>query len=257
MNLANALPFLAQVDTNSAAYDIGYNIGYMVGVVLMVIILLAVPILMVVSIVKFFKTKSAGWLVLAILCGLPLLAFVGLFGYGMYIGFTNVQNTIAEEQIEGKDRVVQVLESPLMLAIPDHWKMLNLMEGDPSLQMGNLYKEEYVMAYTNAKSDFFIDASQLSDNTIFELEANLGDAVVGERKEYQVNGMDVFETELSGEIDDLNIVYKCYILDGVENMYQVITWTLNSKRDSAMPNFDTMIRSAQEQSAATQAESGG
>ncbi|MBK1858727.1 hypothetical protein [Cerasicoccus arenae] len=230
----------------AAENDAAHQIGYLIGTTISVLILLAIPVLFIVSIVKYVKRRSTGWLVVLVITSLPVLAFIGMFSYGIYVGYTSALDKVADDQVEGTDRVVPVAGSPLTIGMPDHWKLLKIVEEDVPLQMGNLFQEEYLMAFSYSKMDILDDLDGFTEYSNDTLLGRMDSGRVVDSRHFEVNGMNVSESEIQGEIDNMRINYLNYVVEGQNDFYQIMTWTLNSKSGSAYPVFREAIQTIEE-----------
>jgi hypothetical protein len=137
---------------------------------------------------------------------------------------------------DGKSKVV----------MPKGWSKQTDLHDDSELQAANRRRELYLIVLTESKVDFpagttFKDHAKL---TLDSLKSNLtGANVVNGPTEITINGRSALQSEIHGTIDGLNVVYIHTTVDGKENFYQLLSWTLKSKLSANKPEMDSIINS--------------
>jgi len=63
------------------------------------------------------------------------------------------------------------------------------------------------------------------------------DAKITEPAPLKINGLPAFQAQVSGTVDGLKIDYLNTYVEGKEHFYQILTWTLASKRGAAFPRI--------------------
>jgi hypothetical protein len=235
---------LAATDTSSAAY----KIGTIIGVILISILMIGLPILFIVSLIKLISTKNKNWIIGLVLSGLPLLALVCIFIFGIYAG---LQEAISKRKpgiasVSGMGRIVNVPDSKLSLQIPSNWRELKNINADASLSLGNPSREEYFIVLTETKIDLEGNLQDFSDITCDAIFASLTNATMSEPKTLTINGLSAVQREISGSIDRIKISYLHTSLEGKEQYYQLLGWSVVSRKTQAFKAIHDVVHSCKE-----------
>ncbi len=231
------MPFIATVDQSSAAFQVGEYLGIGFAICLMV----AIPVFFIYALVKYFKTKNAGWLVGAMIAGIPVALFVGAFCLGFYRGMVNASGYVDETQEIPAERILTTGDGRLQLEVPEHWKLLQDLNEVATLQVGNPYREEYLITISAPKEDYAGDLAQQADLTVDRLLESLSDFDTGDYTELEINGLNAVQFVVSGTIDNIQICYLITILEEAETFQQVYCWTLPSKKEKAFSVFRSVL----------------
>lgn len=239
MNHINTL--IAAIDINSDAYQLGYRIGQIVGGLLLLFVL----VMFVVSLVQFIRTRKRGWLIGLIVTVVPIfLCFLAAVSIGFYQGFKSAKaglNTYSSDEEVGPDRILSVTGTPLQMKIPEHWSPLSGLHDDASLQAGNLLREEYLIVLVDNRLDFAGDFSEFADLTQSMITQSLLLGSRSDEKELSLGGIPAKQCTIEGQIEGLNICYLHTSLEGVDHFYQVISWTLKSRKPTAFSTFQDVL----------------
>lgn len=217
------------------------QIGYAIGVVITTVILLGIPTLFVISLIKSIRSKSKGWIITAVITGAFCLVPVGLFFYGMYQGIQKFDNASERNIDAGTSMNVVSVDSLCQLTIPKHWEILTDLNNSASLQAGNLSREEYLIVISDAKVDFVGSLEEHSQVTSKNLTSTLADATSSDVSELEINGYKALQNTVSGAIDHTNIIYLKTNIEGDKAYYQILTWTLPSKKAEAFKVFQDVL----------------
>ena len=232
---------LATTDQNSAAFDAGRAIGMVLSVVLM----LGIPALFIFCLIKLVYTKKKGWLYGVIATGLPLLGFFGLIAFGAYQGITGAFTT-ATTTVIAPDRKVEVSNSDITVVLPGHWADLDNLNEEADLGAGNLAQEEYFLIMAEAKVDFEGDLLEYSELTSGGMVDALEGGTITEPENITINGLPAIQREISGSIDKSNICYLHTAIESKGHYYQVLGWTLKSRKKAVFPVLENVTKSIAE-----------
>lgn len=237
---------LAATDPNSSAYRAGEIAGSILGL----LILIVVPVLFIISLVKFITTKKRGWLVGLIVSGLLSIAFIVLVLVTAYNGYktgiAKAKNATPSIRATGSAKVVEVPESDLSLTLPGHWVELSELNEEATLSTGNTAKEEYLIVIPENKIDFdgsLEDFSKITASGIFD---NLTNSSISEPKPLLIQGLSAIQYEISGTIDHTKVSYLHTSVIGEKYFYQVLGWTVLSRKSQAFDVFHEVINSMEE-----------
>ncbi|TVP76220.1 MAG: hypothetical protein EA353_12420 [Puniceicoccaceae bacterium] len=232
---------LATVNSNPAE-----QIGYYTGVVLAVAFMIGAPIVCIWSLFKFFKTKQKAFLVLLILSAIPTGAISVIIMMGMLQGLQVKSAYIDTDAPALSKSEVTIGDTPLRIALPDHWVALKELNPNATFQAGNLRQEEYSVVFAYHKMDLAATTDTLYYNSLNEFEVSLSHLRVIEERELHLLDRPARQAEISGTINDVNLIYLDTIFEGDDYYYRLLQWTLPSKSKQALPRFHDIIASIAE-----------
>lgn len=135
------------------------------------------------------------------------------------------------------------------------------LNDDAIVQMANGLQELYVIVIDESKQEFNDLIKEGGDEFEDEYTPNLnGYAKVAtssiessieliskeELKPVVTNGLSTYVATFEGKINGLDVYYKLSCVEGKERYYQVLTWTLSSKKDKHLEAMNAMINSFKE-----------
>lgn len=226
--------------------EFAYQIGYFLGILFMIAILVAIPVLFVISLVKAVKYRKKVWIVFTIITGSILIIPLVLFFYGIYLGIGELADSGSTEVSDGESQILISKDSLCQITIPNHWRVMDDLNEEASLQAGNVFREEYLIILTDYKSDFvgsIEDHASVTTQSLLELldEGNKGDF-----EAMKINGLSALQCEIVGISELTRIVYLHTTIEGELCYYQLLAWTLPSKMPAAMKTFKEVIPSFKE-----------
>lgn len=233
---------LAATDPNSAAYKTGQVIGAIIGF----IFVLGLPIIFIFSLVKLISTKNKAWLIGLILSGVAVIALIGLVAFGVYTGYKNSASKARSGFSSGAGSIVNVPDSKLSLNLPSHWSDIKDLNDAASLSMGNLFREEYLIVIAEAKADFDGNLTDYSELTVGSMIDSLDNPTTQEPLTLPINGLPSIQREFSGSVDRTKIAYLHTCIEGSEHYYQIIGWTIPSRKATAFKIIQDVINSSKE-----------
>jgi len=125
------------------------------------------------------------------------------------------------------------------LSVPKYMKEMNNLNEEASLQYANIYKEAYTIVIHENKQDF-IDSFKEYDEYKEELSVieNYSQAQTNFFKESanikeiepygltEINGLDARQTKMKGNVEGQDITYIIGYVEGEDNLYMIMSWTL-------------------------------
>jgi len=226
---------LAETVTNSAAYMFGMFLGFA--------IMLAIPVMFILSLIKFILTKGKGWLIMLIISILLGCGMIILIGYEAYKAFQK-SGGISSASEKGV-RAVETDDGLLTLDLPKGWRALDELSDTGSLGYGNLWKEHYVLVISEEKAN--LDESfTLMDYGELCLENTKGVASKFEKGEWsslEVAGSPMMQIELNTVVDNIKINYLNGYYETENHYHQIVLWTLPSKWEKSKPVFQSVLKS--------------
>jgi hypothetical protein len=234
---------LAQTDTESVAFLIGMLIG--------LLMLVGLPIFFIVCLILFIKTKNKGWLVGTILSGLVALVPIGLFVTGFVEGFQEGMREFSEGSgqsgsLDKETNTVTSADGLCSVRIPKSWSTMSDLNAEASLQVGNGFREEYMIILVDRDYEYDGTLREHSDlTTSFIVEGLIGPKDSGP-EEIVLNGLNALQREIHGRISGLDISYLHTSIEGEKGFYQVLAWTLTDREPSKFPVYREVLESFQE-----------
>lgn len=220
-------------DSSSAAYRAGQVLGAILGLV----IVIAVPVMFVVSLVRYLVTRRGGWLVGLVITSLLLLAGGALVAVGAWKGYQNGSTRAkTTEIITSSDGIVQ-------FSIPSNWKNLTQLPEQGTIRKGNLSREEYLLVLAESKADFTGTLEDAAIAGIAVIKGTLTDVKCSEPTFLTIGRRQAVQYEISGVINQYRIVYLATFVDAPGSLQKILMWTMESKRDAALPIFKTVLES--------------
>ncbi len=226
------LLLLAATDPNSTAYKVGVALGGVIGITLVI----GLPILFIVSLVKYLTSKKPAWLVGVFGSAIPLLILVCFISYGVFKAIN--------EGSEGG--ITSVPGTNVSFDMPRHWKKQKDLHEDALIGVGNVLREEYMIVLDDPKVDFAGDLTEFSEITTQGIMDNIGGGTISAPKTLTINGLPAIRHEITGTVDRINVVYFHTSVEGKDRFFQFLCWTIRSKQGSALTEFEKVVNSIEE-----------
>ena len=133
------------------------------------------------------------------------------------------------EQIPNHLRQYVSLDGLVEVTVPKTWGPEELAEG-ATLELGNLFTENYLMVFTQPKAGVpNHDLSSFGVAVRDFMSGNLGNPKAKYVGSNQINGNQALHYRIEGRIDGIDATYLLTVVEGKENYFQVITWTLSER----------------------------
>jgi hypothetical protein len=147
--------------------------------------------------------------------------------------------------IEGK--VIQSTDGKSQVVVPEGWATQTDLNDAANLQIADVANENYLIVISEPKADFDnISIEKHSEITRgFILNSIEGDQVSAPVN-LTINGHPALQYEITGTIDNINVVYYHTTVETGSNFHQILAWTLPSKLDANKPVLESVINSFQE-----------
>jgi len=142
--------------------------------------------------------------------------------------------------------------------IPTYMTKSTVLNDEASLQFANIFKETYVIVIDEPKDEFisvFTDLGEYIDTIsavknyraiqLRILSENINVIKRSIPKSTRINKLNAELVQFDGRTDgvDYDIAYTVGFIEGDQNLYMVMTWTLAEKKEKYKETFDKMIRS--------------
>jgi hypothetical protein len=132
------------------------------------------------------------------------------------------------------------------------------LNNDASLQYQNIFKEVYVIVIDENKKEFIETYNNLgsydstrspianyADTQVQLITSNANVISKTEVANFTINGADAATTEIDASIEGIKtpITYFLTFIDGKDNLYMIMAWTLRDKKETHRPLFDEIAKS--------------
>jgi hypothetical protein len=129
-----------------------------------------------------------------------------------------------------------VLKSPdgkFQLTVPGGWRENASLNDKANIKAANAFEELYVIVITEPKSDFTTEMTldEFTSVTRESIVSNLVFPNATEPRPVTINGNDGRAYEVEGAIKNVKLAYRVATVETPEHYHQVITWTLQSRKD--------------------------
>ena len=149
-----------------------------------------------------------------------------------------------EQLIKQEGKPVNYLNGTFSVLKPGSWSTMDNLNDEADLQMGNLFKEAYVIVLIDNKQDFDnIDLQGHSDLTRSFLKEALKNYQESQRVKLDIGGHSALRYRLSGSVDSIKIVYWHVTIETADHFHQMLLWSLPSKFGENEADFTSVIRS--------------
>ena len=142
------------------------------------------------------------------------------------------------------------------MILPDYLvATTTLQEGRP-FQFMNAYKEQYIVASSEDRSlvEPSLKALKYEGKTVLDQYVSYNKEVLAEGvkitseepiQSLKIDGLDARILQFSGTVEGIveAISYHCAFIQGEKDIYFVMTWTLESKKDEFKPIAEKIIKS--------------
>ncbi|GAB1266683.1 hypothetical protein [Aurantivibrio infirmus] len=139
---------------------------------------------------------------------------------------------------------VSFLNNKFSVIKPASWSIRTDLNDAADLQMGNLFKEAYVVILSENKDDFeditLEEHSALTKSYISESLENYKETEPENNlsKKYKM-----IRYQISGTIEGLNVIYWHVSVETDHHFHQLLFWSLNSKFESNAADYNSVIQS--------------
>lgn len=132
------------------------------------------------------------------------------------------------------------------------------LNAEASLQYQNPFKETYTIIIDEPKQDFvdiYKELDQYNEGITLlqnyrkiQLQAFTSTIQVNHQSEVKpmtIHGLDAESVEIDGHVEgiDEEISYFLTFVEGTENIYMIMAWTLESKKEELQKTFETIAQS--------------
>jgi hypothetical protein len=159
------------------------------------------------------------------------------------------------------DKKIQTVEidKRYSIELPEFTSKTSGLNQDASLEYQNLAKEFYIIVIDEPIEEFHeaIIESDLADiyspdfmgYSLYVSDLFLGTVDIyseSDFKEMTINKLKGQQKEVEGKVSGIEVYYHYTMVQGAKNYYQVLMWTLLSKKDEHKEQMDEIVNSFKE-----------
>ncbi|NND63201.1 MAG: hypothetical protein HKN48_08405 [Flavobacteriaceae bacterium] len=165
------------------------------------------------------------------------------------------------EEMDVSDFKTEKVEGMYEVSVPKYMKEAFDLNDDASLQFQNIYKETYLAIIDESKADFievFKELNEYDDG--LSVAGNYRNIQMqyftegiridkrSEPRKLTINGLEAEQVEFNGRVPevDYDIYYLMTFIEGEENVYMMMEWTLASFEDKFKGTFKQMAETFRE-----------
>lgn len=165
--------------------------------------------------------------------------------------FTSCQSNETEQTV--------MIENKYSISIPSFLSKASDLNDVASLQYQHMWKEFYVIGMDENKEDmgkaliennltetYSNDLQEYTDLLLGDFERNVNVLSHSEVVDTLINNMPAKIIEISGNVNKVDIFYSLAFIEGKQRYYQIMTWTLLSKKMEYQEKMNKLIFSFKE-----------
>lgn len=136
------------------------------------------------------------------------------------------------------------------LELPGFLSEAKTLNPEASLQYQNPLKEFYVIVLDEPKTQFpnqgAINLEEYKNIVLENMKMNLSEPTISPIEDTIINGLKAKLFSISDDTENIGIYYQFAYIESKGNFYQVMTWTLENKKDKFSNDMDKIIASFKE-----------
>lgn len=249
MNSTLALAALFVTPTDSQAFNLGQSVGQVLGIVIVIVVLIGFPVAFITALVRYSRVKTSGRLtaviVTGLLCLIAVVALTAMVGFGIYQGMERRRLAAPSPESAPAERMVQTLEGELRIRMSDSWSALTVLNDDAEIQVGNLAREEYLIVVKDLKEDYDGSLRDFAEQTSGAIIDSLTRTTSTELADFELSGKPALRREMSGTLQTARVEYMFTAVEGSEHYFQILAWTLRSKKNTAFKVFRDVLQTCE------------
>ena len=190
---------------------------------------------------------------------LLLLCFIFCF-YGCNDIIQNIAKSASQSSntsSKAEYKAVKI-QNTYQLSIPVYMKEYKNMHPEASLNYANLYKEAYTIVIHEPKQEFITLFKELGEydnnNSVIEnyltvqtqyFKENIDNVQIQHYGLAKLKDYPAKQVKMYGTIEGVDLFYVSTFIEGKENIYMIMSWTLKNKADQLENTFERISDSFQ------------
>ena len=169
---------------------------------------------------------------------------------------TTSNSPSSSEHLSDTDFKRVKVDSLFILSVPKYMKSMEGLNEEASLQYANIYKETYAVVIHENKEEFIASFREYDEydeslsviENYSEVQTKMFEEALTNPKSSpygltEINGVQARQVAIEGESDGIKIVYLLGFIEGKENIFMVMNWTLQNRFEKYETTFE-MINSS-------------
>lgn len=136
------------------------------------------------------------------------------------------------------------------LKLPDFLSETQTLNSEASLQYQNALREFYVIVLDEPKAQFpnqeAINLEEYKNIVLENMKLNLSEPTISSIEDTIINGLKAKIFSISDNTQNIEIYYQFAYIESKSNFYQIMTWTLENRKDKFSDDMDKIIASFKE-----------
>ncbi|HET9223756.1 MAG TPA: hypothetical protein VFO07_14690, partial [Roseiflexaceae bacterium] len=147
--------------------------------------------------------------------------------------------------------VIKATDGQSSVTVPKTWRAMTTLSADAELQVGDQLHDQYLIVRTMSKADVVdADLSAYSKRIVNGFKADLDTPTVSAPHSLTIGNRSAVQYEIHGTYDNVKLMYVLTCVDGTQNYYAVVAWTVESKAEANRATLHQVSESFQEGKAA-------
>lgn len=143
-----------------------------------------------------------------------------------------------------------IIKNKYSVELPDFLSEVTTLNEGASLQYQNPLREFYVIVLDEPKSEFpdqeSVNLETYKATLRDGLQSNLTNPKFSRDRDTVINGLKAKLFSLSDTSDNIAIYYQFAYIESKNNFYQILTWTLENRKDQFSKDMNKIIASFKE-----------
>lgn len=211
---------------------VAYQMGQIAGAVMGIAVMFGGLVFFIVALVKAINTGKKGWIIAASITGVPVLAIVGAFVYGVYMGVHQAATRSKEIQ-SARQGVPSMLQTGIMTAVQG--SVLPYSISIPTISAWKKSVEfapyDYVFSYRELYIGVIAEGLGVgSSQSVCEfaqknLSAKTTDCKFSEAREIEISSQKWLQFDAESTINNVHCKYRYYVYSDKDRTIQIVCWT--------------------------------
>jgi thiol-disulfide isomerase/thioredoxin len=182
------------------------------------------------------------WLIaVLVLGGLGTLAFCGIIAIGIL--------SLLGSKIT--PTIITATDGQSSVTVPATWRTMTTLSANAELQVGDELRDQYLIVRTVNKADIAdTDLAAYSKRIANGFKTHLDTPSVSAPRTMTIDNRPAVQYEIHGTNENVKIMYLLTCVEGTQNYYEIVAWTVESKADTNRATLRQVSESFQEGKAA-------
>ena len=149
--------------------------------------------------------------------------------------------------VSSDTRVVTASDQKSQLTVPASWKDVtgSFKNELAAIQLGDIRQAQFILVISADRGDFE-DFAAFADACAEEARTMITDSDVGAGQNLTVGGLNAVQHSVTGKVGGIRLAYWFTMVEGKRGYYEVVGWTLPSKKAESEQTILNVINSFRE-----------